>query len=54
MGLRKGGVDLSLFVDNLTNSRDLLSRGHDAVGGSLYYEQSYRPRTIGLTLQYRQ
>jgi hypothetical protein len=26
MGLRKGGVDLSLFVDNLTNSRDLLAR----------------------------
>ncbi|WP_432788065.1 TonB-dependent receptor [Novosphingobium rhizosphaerae] len=54
MGLRKGGVDLSLFVDNLTNSRDLLSRGHDSSTGTLFYEQSYRPRTIGLTLQYRQ
>ncbi|MBN8818535.1 MAG: TonB-dependent receptor [Sphingomonas sp.] len=52
-GLRKGGTDISLFVDNLLNSRDLLSRGHDSPTGTLFYAQSYRPRTIGITLQYR-
>ncbi len=53
VGLRTGGLDASLFVDNLTNSRDLLARGHDGIGGPLYYNQAFRPRTIGLTLQYR-
>lgn len=52
-GTRFSGIDLSVFVDNLTNSRDLLSRNHDGLGGSLYYAQSFRPRTIGLTAQYR-
>ncbi|MBC2665179.1 TonB-dependent receptor [Novosphingobium flavum] len=53
VGLRKGGVDASLFIDNLTNSRDLLGRGHDSSTGTLFYAQSYRPRTFGLTLQFR-
>ncbi|MDE1145780.1 MAG: TonB-dependent receptor [Azospirillaceae bacterium] len=52
-GARFSGVDLSLFIDNVTNSSDVLSRNHDGVGGTLYYDQSYRPRTIGLTAQYR-
>jgi outer membrane receptor protein involved in Fe transport len=52
-GARLNGVDLSLFVDNLTNSKDMLARNHDGFGGSLYYIQTYRPRTIGLTAQYR-
>ncbi len=52
-GARFSGLDLSLFVDNLTNSKDVLSRNHDGLGGSLYYDQSFRPRTVGLTAQYR-
>lgn len=52
-GGRMGGIDASLFVDNLTNSRDLLARNHDGVGSYLYFNQTYRPRTIGATLQYR-
>ncbi len=52
-GARFSGVDVSLFVDNLTNSKDVLSRNHDGLGGSLYYVQSFRPRTIGVTAQYR-
>ncbi|WP_044564493.1 TonB-dependent receptor [Azospirillum sp. B4] len=52
-GARFSGLDLSLFVDNVTNSTDVLARNHDGVGGTLYYDQSYRPRTIGLTAQYR-
>ncbi|MEC4594717.1 TonB-dependent receptor [Nitrospirillum amazonense] len=52
-GARFSGLDLSLFVDNVTNSTDVLARNHDGVGGTLYYDQGYRPRTIGLTAQYR-
>ncbi|WP_260928276.1 TonB-dependent receptor [Novosphingobium sp. 9] len=51
-GARFSGVDLSFFVDNLLNSHDVLSRGHDSIGASLYYDQSFQPRTVGLTLQY--
>ena len=52
-GARFDGIDLSLFADNLTNSRDLLARNHDGLGGSLYYHQAFRPRTVGLTAQIR-
>ncbi|MCW2414148.1 TonB-dependent receptor [Sphingobium sp. B8D3D] len=52
-GARFSGVDLSVFVDNLLNSNDLLARNHDSVGSPLYYNQTYRPRTVGLTFQYR-
>lgn len=52
-GARFDGLDLSLFVDNVTNSSDVLARNHDGLGGSLYYLQSFRPRTIGLTAQFR-
>ncbi|SFG00556.1 Outer membrane receptor proteins, mostly Fe transport [Novosphingobium sp. CF614] len=53
MGARFSGVDLSVFVDNLLNSNDVLARNHDSIGSTLYYDQTYRPRTVGLTLQYR-
>lgn len=46
------GVDISAFVNNVTNSRDPLSRSHDGIGSPLYYVETYRPRTIGLTARY--
>jgi len=52
-GLRKGVVDFSLFVNNVTNSSDPLSRGHDTIPSTLFYVESYRPRTIGATVQVR-
>nr|WP_157190284.1 TonB-dependent receptor [Novosphingobium sp. Rr 2-17] len=52
LGARFSGADLSLFVDNLFNSHDVLARGHDSTGSTLYYDQSYRPRTVGLTLSF--
>jgi outer membrane receptor protein involved in Fe transport len=52
-GVRFSGVDLSLFVNNLTNQDKPLSRNHDGIGSPLYYVQTYRPRTIGLTGQFR-
>jgi outer membrane receptor protein involved in Fe transport len=48
-GLRFSPVDVSLFVDNVTNASPALSRGDDTVGGTLRYVETYRPRTIGLT-----
>lgn len=53
MGLKFTSVDVSLFVNNLTNSNDALSRAHDSTASSLYYAQSYQPRTIGVTAQIR-
>lgn len=53
LGLKFPSVDVSLFANNLTNSNDTLSRAHDSTLSSLYYAQSYQPRTIGLTAQIR-
>lgn len=52
-GARFSGVDLSVFVDNVTNQDKPLSRNHDLNGSPLYYVQTYRPRTVGVTMQYR-
>jgi iron complex outermembrane receptor protein len=52
-GVRFSGVDLSAFVNNVTNSHDFLSRSHDTIASTLYYAETFRPRTYGLTLQYR-
>jgi hypothetical protein len=53
--VRLAGLDVSLFVNNLFDANPLLGMQH-----SLYYDpQEYkaaalRPRTIGITLTYRQ
>jgi outer membrane receptor protein involved in Fe transport len=51
-GVKLNKLDLSAFVNNVTNSRDPLSRSHDGIGSPLYYVESYRPRTMGLTARY--
>ncbi|WP_022960257.1 TonB-dependent receptor [Spongiibacter tropicus] len=53
VGARLNGADVSLFVDNVTNSDDKLARGHDGSGAGLYYVESYRPMTLGITATYR-
>jgi iron complex outermembrane recepter protein len=53
VGAKFSSVDVSLFVNNLTDSNDPLARSHDTTGSPLYYVQSYQPRTIGLTAQWR-
>ena len=53
VGAKFKGLDLSLFADNVTNQDKPLSRNHDLVGSPLYYSATYRPRTFGLTMQYR-
>ena len=52
-GLRFGGVDLSLFGQNLTDSHPVLSHTRDTTTSELFYDHTYRPRTIGITATYR-
>jgi iron complex outermembrane recepter protein len=54
MGLRHGPVDISLFVDNLTNDRAILSRSIEVAGVGAYRAIALRPRTFGLTVLIRQ
>lgn len=52
LGVRTGGVDASVFVDNVLNSDDELSRL--AIGpGQRLLRLGYRPRTFGVTTTYR-
>jgi outer membrane receptor protein involved in Fe transport len=53
MGVKLSTVDVALFANNLTNSSDPLSRSHDSIGSSLYYVESYPPRTVGVTALFR-
>jgi iron complex outermembrane receptor protein len=52
-GVRLGRVDVSAFVNNALNSHKALSRSNDGVGSLVYYVESYRPRTFGITGLYR-
>lgn len=53
-GIRSGGVDVSLFVQNLLNSTDILQRTHDTTASTLLRYSTFRPRTIGITASFRQ
>ncbi len=48
-GLRLSNMDLSLFVDNLTNTHPQLSLEHTNPGDPRFQAVTLRPRTIGLT-----
>jgi iron complex outermembrane recepter protein len=52
-GLRWGGIDLSLFARNLTDSHPVLSHTRDTTFSDLFYDHTIRPRTIGITATYR-
>lgn len=54
VGVLIGGWDVSLFVKNLANSTDVLSRTHETLNpDSILAAVSYQPRTIGLSASYR-
>ena len=53
LGMRFGGVDVSVFGRNLLNDAPVLGVNHDAAGDPLYYATTIRPRSIGLTATYR-
>lgn len=53
LGVRTGnGLDVSLFVNNLTNSRDIIGRLHFQPSERIQV-QTWRPRTFGITAGYR-
>jgi hypothetical protein len=43
----------TLFVDNLFNSLPVLGVYHDVKTSPLFYESTFRPRTIGFNATYR-
>jgi len=51
-GLRWGGIDMSLYGENLTNEHPLLFLSRDTLASDLYFARSDRPRTVGLTATY--
>ena len=53
LGARKSGVDLSLFVKNLTNRNELIAYGRPSVGGQIFTARPVRPRTWGATTSFR-
>lgn len=53
VGIRTGnGLDVSLFANNLTNSRDIIGRLHFQPSERIQV-QTWRPRTFGITAGYR-
>ncbi|WP_022678566.1 TonB-dependent receptor [Novosphingobium sp. B-7] len=50
----KADIDLSVFVNNVTDSQPILGLYHDSPISTWYRAGSFRPRTIGLTLTARQ
>ncbi|HLZ99948.1 MAG TPA: TonB-dependent receptor [Steroidobacteraceae bacterium] len=51
-GVRFNDLDLSIFVNNVTNSRDTTLRYHETLASTVYRDQTLRPRTVGLTFTY--
>jgi iron complex outermembrane recepter protein len=48
-----GRLDLAAYVNNITNTHPVLYRYQDSPQSILYYGLSVRPRTFGLSLDYR-
>jgi iron complex outermembrane recepter protein len=52
-GFRVGGMDLSFFAQNLTDSHPVMSHTEDTTTSGLFYDHTIRPRTLGITAIYR-
>lgn len=52
IGIRRSGLELSVFANNLTNSHPELGRYRIFYGSPLITDSTLRPRTIGLTAAY--
>jgi len=53
LGVRRNGIDISLFVNNVLDSTDRLYVEHATNISGLFKEVTFRPRTFGLTLSGR-
>jgi hypothetical protein len=52
-GARWDAWDVSGFVNNVFDSQPLLVHSHDVSSSPLFFDRTWRPRTIGLTGTYR-
>lgn len=52
-GVELGDWDLSVFADNLFDSHPVLARGHESRTAPLFFLQTFRPRTVGVTATIR-
>jgi iron complex outermembrane receptor protein len=48
LGVTRPNLNVHLFVNNVTNTQPLLQRDADAVGSTLQYAYTLRPRTVGV------
>lgn len=53
LGVMHAGWDLSLYVNNVTDSDPRLGYSHDFYSSPLFYASTIRPRTAGITSWYR-
>jgi iron complex outermembrane recepter protein len=53
LGGTRDGLDLSVFVNNITNSNPMLAYTHIIPGAPLFYATAIRPLTSGITALYR-
>jgi outer membrane receptor protein involved in Fe transport len=52
-GARWDAWDISGYVNNLLGAQPLLVRSHDVFASPLFFDRTWRPRTIGVTGTYR-
>jgi iron complex outermembrane receptor protein len=53
LGVQRGALDVRLSLDNALNSTPVLHLDSDVNGSSLLYAYTFRPRTIGLVMNWR-
>ena len=51
-GVRWDGLDVSLYGQNLLNNHPLLFTAHDLITSPLYFDTTWRPLTLGVTVTY--
>lgn len=49
VGAIVSGWNVSVFADNLLNTHTWLSQGREPLSSVLFYDSTFRPRTVGLT-----
>lgn len=49
IGMVVSGWDVSIFGDNLFDTHRWLSQGREPISSVLFYDTSFRPRTVGMT-----
>jgi outer membrane receptor protein involved in Fe transport len=52
-GVMISGVEISAFVNNLADRHPALGRTQDTAASTLFTDVTFRPRTIGVSLDYK-